>query len=89
MAEGEQALGGAEDARLRGRGQVGERIGEGLYVGERHLGERAIDVRQEALHGSTLGALGLRRTALEPQRDELGVGVPLACGEGGVHLRLL
>ena len=74
VAEGQQGFEGGKDAVTAGGGQGIERIGEGLEIGQGDGRERLPCPAAEAGDVGTVGALGVRGAAVEPDGDQLIVG---------------
>ena len=76
LTEAEQRLHRGQRARPGAR-LAAQRIGEGLQVAEGDHGQWLGDEGQEAVGVGTIRALGVSRAPVQPQRDQLGVGVGL------------
>jgi hypothetical protein len=77
VAEGQQALEGGKDAVTAGGGQCTERIGEALEIGKGDRGERLPFPAMEAGDVGSVGALGVNGAAVEPDIDQVIVGMGL------------
>jgi hypothetical protein len=69
VAEGEERFHRGETPVAAGRFPAGERVGEGLQVGERHERKRLPCPRAKTFGVGAVGALGMGRAAVEPQFD--------------------
>ena len=83
MGKAEQGLHGAELAGLAGDGQAegGELISERLHVAERDQRQGLGDGGQELDDIGAVSRLGVGAVAVEPEREQLIIGIGLA-GEG-------
>jgi hypothetical protein len=68
---------GGKDAVTAGGGQFSERIGEGLEIGQGDRGERLPCPATEADDVGPVGALGVHGAAVEPDGNQLIVGMGL------------
>ena len=83
VAEAEKGFHGGEGAVAAGGGQIAERIGKALEVGEGDGGERLPCPAAEAFDIGAVGALGMRRPAVKPDFKQLVVGIGLDGGDRG------
>jgi len=73
VSEGKQGFDCGKDA-VASRRRAGQGIGKTLEVGKRDGGERLRHRCLEAFGVGPVGALGVRRAAVEPDVDQLSVG---------------
>ena len=74
VAEGQQGFEGGKNAVTAGGGQFKDRIGKCLEIGQGDARERLPCPAAEAGDVGTVGALGVRGAAVEPDGDQLIVG---------------
>lgn len=78
-AEGKQAFHGAQAAMHRRFLELfGQMVGEGLKVEQLHRPQGIVGERHEPLGFTLVGSLGVAGTTVEPECDQLLVGVGLA-----------
>ena len=80
VSEGEEGFDTGESPGAGRGGQIvlSQHIGKSLDVGEGNLGEWFASKEEESSGVGLVGALGMYASSMEPETDELGVGVLLA-----------
>ena len=78
VAEGEEGLDAGEGAGARRGGELllAQQVGKALHIGEGDLGQRLAGKVKEAAGVGSIGALGMTASSVEPEAEELGIGVP-------------
>jgi hypothetical protein len=79
VAESQERFDGGKSPVPAGRRQLAERVREPLEISQGHLRKRLVDPRQKVLDVGPVGPLSVPGPAMQPNFEELAVGVGPGC----------